>query len=80
MKITKVIKFMEFCPSRASLRGPQGLSTGSNDHFYLVHRRDAERAERKFLYKKPPRTPFGLSPSVISSGSNDSGSKTAPLR
>jgi hypothetical protein len=25
-------------------------------HFYLVHRRDAERAERKFLYKKPLRT------------------------
>jgi hypothetical protein len=25
-------KVEEFYPSRASLRGPQGLSTGSNDH------------------------------------------------
>jgi hypothetical protein len=26
-------KVKEFCPSRASLREPQGLTTGSNDHF-----------------------------------------------
>jgi hypothetical protein len=38
-------KVKEFCPSRASLRGPQDLSTGSNDHFYMVHRRDTEPAE-----------------------------------
>jgi hypothetical protein len=38
----KVTKVKESCPSRAS---------GSNDHFYMVHRKDAKRAERKFLYK-----------------------------
>jgi hypothetical protein len=31
-----VTKVVEFCPSRAS---------GSNDHFYIAHRRDAEPAE-----------------------------------
>ena len=27
-------KVEEFYPSRASLRGPQGRTTGSNDHIY----------------------------------------------
>ena len=34
-------KIEEFCPSRAS---------GSNDHFYIVYRRDAEPAE--IFYKE----------------------------